>query len=151
MTTKTKQYAHQCLASAGFAIMAPTFAWQLRPDLWASPQDCGVSFASGITAEGAKRLLARFADGTQAPILTRSLDMLEKRIEWVAGQKVVSLSEPKQPEQGRVIRAPSDVERQAESKRANLRDLAAQELPAHDCALRKDILAARSELGLKAA
>lgn len=151
MSTKTQQYANQCLASAGFAIMSPVFAWQLRPDLWASPQDCGVSFASGIPADGAKRLLARFADGTQAPILTRSMDLLEKRIEWVAGQKVVSLSDPKQPEQSRVIRAPTDVERQAEANRAKLRDLAAQEPPAHDCAMRKDILAARKELGLKAA
>lgn len=151
MTTKTKQYAHQCLASAGFAIMAPTFAWQLRPDLWASAQDCGVSFASGITAEGAKRLLARFADGTQAPILTRSMDMLEKRISWVAGQEVVGLMEPQALIDDRVVRMPSEVERVAKERLEDLRNLANQTPPTHDCALRKDILAARKELGIKAA
>lgn len=44
MTTRSTYYTHQCIAAAGFAVMDKRVAWELRPDLWASAQDCGLTF-----------------------------------------------------------------------------------------------------------
>lgn len=152
MSTKTKQYAFQCIAAAGFAVMTAEFAWQLRPDLWASGQDCAMSFKRDIHVDGTQRLNAKLADGRQVLVITRSTNELERRIEWVTGVKVVELVNDTKPVFALNHQPmPAEVVRQAEAKLDKLHELAGQELPAHDCSLRKDILAARAELGLKAA
>lgn len=151
MSTKTKQYAHQCIAASGFAVMNSNFAWQLRPDLWASAQDCGVGFNRNVTVEGAQRLTAKLHGGGNVLVLTKSTDMLEKRIEWVTGQKVLELCPEVQPIVTFSSPVTTEFKRLAEEKLADLQSLAEQDLPAHDCSLRRDILAARRELGQMAA
>jgi hypothetical protein len=91
MTTKTMQYAHQSLAACGFAVMRSTVAWQLRPDLWASAQECGTGF-SPSNVEGAERVIATLSGVGEALVLTRSMDRLAERIEWVTGHKVERLA-----------------------------------------------------------
>ncbi|MBK7463977.1 MAG: hypothetical protein IPJ50_15430 [Betaproteobacteria bacterium] len=151
MSTKTKQYAQQCIASAGFAVMTSEFAWQLRPDLWASAQDCAMSFKRSIQPDGTQRLIAKLADGRQVPVVTRSTNELERRLEWVIGVKVVELVNDTQPAVASTQPLPTEFKRLAEEKLAKLKELAAQDLQPHDCTLNKDILAARRELELKAA
>lgn len=151
MSTKTKQYAFQCIAAAGFAVMTAEFAWQLRPDLWASGQDCAMSFKRDTHVDGTQRLNAKLADGRQVLVITRSTTELERRIEWVTGVKVVELVNDTMPVFASAQPLPDEFKRRAEERLARLKDLAAQDLQTQDCALNKDILAARAELGLKAA
>lgn len=88
MSTKTQQYAHQSLAACGFAVMNSQVAWRLRPDLWASAQDCGMDFTSKLSIPDTQRLSVKLLGlDTPVVVLTRSLDQLEQRIEWVTGFK----------------------------------------------------------------
>ncbi len=146
MSTKTQQYAHQSLAACGFAVMSSVIAWKQRPDLWASAQDCGMDFTAKLTIPDTQRLSAKLAGlDSQVLVLTRSADDLSKRIEWVTGYKVESMGAGV----GVVNETPApplitEQQRQATAGRERLEKLAAMELPAHDCQLRREILAARA-------
>jgi hypothetical protein len=151
MTTKTKQYAHQCLAACGFAVMRSEVAWQLRPDLWGSAQECGVTFGR-VDIEGAQRMTATLAGIGETPVLTRSTDRLAERIEWVTGIKVEKIEAEQSA--GPVMCAQpfgGEAQRMAVDKLARMQALAAMEPPAHDCSLRREILRTREELGRMAA
>lgn len=151
MTTKTKQYAIQSLAACGFAVMRSTVAWKLRPDLWGSAQDCGVSFAK-VEIEGTLRLTVTLAGIGAVPVLTRSLDRLAERIEWVTGVRVEKI-EAEQPAAvvGNAQPAFIESQRAAADQLARTKALAATEPPLHDCALRRDILKARADVERMAA
>ena len=147
MTTKTQQYAIQSLASGGFAVMRSTVAWQLRPDLWSSAQECGIDFSGKVAIEGVTRLNVTLDGVGVVPVLTRSMGHLAERIQWVTGRMVLKIEEeqPAAPVQEKT--APTEAQKKSAERLQELKKLAAQEPPAHDCALRKDILAARRELG----
>ncbi|MFZ2855791.1 MAG: hypothetical protein WAZ34_16960 [Rhodocyclaceae bacterium] len=151
MTTKTTLYAHQCLAASGFAVMHSEVAWKLRPDLWGSGQECGMHFGRVDIAD-VQRKTATLTGIGPVLVLTRSPDMLEKRIEWVTGIKVekIEIEQPVAPKDFSQ-RAKSDAQKVAIDKLARLHELAAQEPPSHDCAIRRDVLAARAELDRMAA
>lgn len=149
MTTKTTLYAYQCLAATGFAVMRSTVAWKLRPDLWGSAQDCGISFARVDIAD-VQRMTATLAGIGEVPVLTRSTDRLAERIEWVTGIKVEKIDAEHAPATD-TQRAISEGQKVVVDKLARLNELAATELPSHDCAIRRDILAARAELARSAA
>ena len=151
MTTKTKQYAIQSLAACGFAVMRSTVAWKLRPDLWGSAQECGVSFAK-VEIEGTLRLTVTLAGVGAVPVLTRSMDRLAERIEWITGAKVEGIEEER-PTTRDASAQPAAIESQrvAADKLDRLKALAAQEPPSHDCALRRDILKARADVERMAA
>lgn len=86
-------------------------------------------------------------------VFARSLDQLAKRIEWVVGRPVSSI-QPEKPES-------TEIETRARTKQAHdqreaerleaLRKVAECDLPGHDCNERREILAARLELGETAA
>lgn len=140
-------YALQCLAASGIAVMNSSIAWKLRPDLWASGQDCALGFNRLLTIPGARRYVAILMDGMvgEVIVLARSDDMLEKRLEWLTGHKVEKLFDYVEPTH---TEPPAmNTTQVAHLERLNrLRKLANMTLPAHDCALRKDILAARTDL-----
>lgn len=144
---KSKLYATQALAACGFAVMASVVAYRLRPDLWASGQDCAFDFkGSGLLIDGAFRVMA-IVDGVGTfPVLTRSRDQLAQRIEWVTGFKVERIEDEPAAQDAAPTNQVTAAEIRAREQLARIKALAAQELPAHDCALRKDILAARAEL-----
>lgn len=147
MSNKTKTYATHCLAASGFAVMSSVVAYRLRPDLWASGQECAFDFRGrDLRIEGTGRMIVTIPGVGQAPILTRSTDMLEKRIEWVTGFKVEKIEDETLPGIDQAPRARSEAQRVAEVKEAELRALANQEPPAHDCHLRREILAARAQI-----
>ena len=154
MPTKTKQYAIQSLAACGFAVMRSAVAWKLRPDLWSSAQECsvsGVNFAK-VEIEGTLRLTVTLAGIGAVPVLTRSLDRLAERIEWVTGIKVEKI-EAEQPAAvvGNVQPVVIESQRIATDQLARTKSLAATEPPSHDCALRRDILRARADVERMAA
>lgn len=145
---KTLIYMHQCLAGAGFAVMDIQIAYRLRPDLWSSGQECAMSFRTPMIPEGCQRYIAKLASGRTVNVFARSADALSRRLEWVTGEAVIDLSNAEREQQQPVAVTPPQP---TNDKRAKLEALAIQEPPAHDCALRKDILAARRELEALAA
>jgi hypothetical protein len=148
----TRAYAFNSLATTGLAIMNPRIAYELRPDLWASLQDCAIDFSRKFEAANVHRLVATFEGYGPVKVLARSADNLAKRLEWIVGQKVLELG-PAEPEAADPRPDPLSMEAEAKKARrvAELRKLAAQDPPSHDCSLRREILAAREELGLEVA
>lgn len=149
MSTLTQRYASQCMAGAGFAIMDSRLAWQLRPDLWASAQDCALSGGWKQDMPGASRMQADIEGLGLVAVLTRSADNLAQRIEWVTGAKVKDVQEAPAAEDQPKASSQSwqeHAKRAADEKLARLRELAAQEPPSHDCHVRREILRARNEL-----
>lgn len=101
-----------------------------------------MSFRTPMIPEGCERYIAKLASGRTVNVFARSADALPRRIEWVIGEAVIDLTNAEREQQPAAVRpAPP-----SNDKRAKLEALAMQEPPAHDCALRKDILAARREL-----
>lgn len=144
---KTQLYATQSLAACGFAVMASVAAFRLRPDLWASGQDCAFDFKPNSTRiEGTSRVMATIPGVGIMPVLTRSTDQLAQRIEWVTGFKVEKIENEPTEKPAPSLAAKTEAERKEDERLAQIKALAAQEPPAHDCHLRKEILAARAEV-----
>lgn len=151
--SKSITYGAHCLAASGLAIMNWHIALELRPDLWGGAQDCRLNFQSKQAFPGTHRLTATLEGYGEVLVYARSLDLLESRIEWICGRRVLDLKPT--ADEPPPARHPSLLEREAAAKEddriAGLRKLAAQDLPDHDCRLRDEILAARAELGLSLA
>ena len=153
MTTRSTWYTHQCIAASGIAVMQPRIAYELRPDLWASDQDCFMTFRKAQNVEGVQRMTVTFEGYGPVLVLARSLDNLEQRLQWIVGRPVLELK-PAEPEAPPA--AQTDFNRiQVNAKEAErlelVRKLAKEVAPSHDCQRRRDILAARAELGLPVA
>ena len=153
MTTRSTWYTHQCIAASGIAVMDARIAYELRPDLWASNQDCFMTFRKAQNVEGVKRISATFAGGVPVLVLARSLDNLAKRLEWIVGCPVQDLK-PADAEASPAVRTDFN-QREVNAKEAarleEVRKLAVEALPSHDCQQRRDIVAARRELGMPVA
>lgn len=149
MSTSVQRYAGQCLAGAGLAVMSSGIAWQLRPDLWATGQECSASGGWRMDMPGAVAMEADIAGWGKVRVLARSQDRLAERIGWIVGAPVSSV----RPfvdfrAQHAQTHQQLDAERHAASERERLQRLAAEPLPAHECHTRKEILAARAALGV---
>jgi len=153
MTTRSTWYTHQCIAASGIAVMDSRIAWELRPDLWSGAQDCLMTFRKNQNPDGVQRMMAMFEGYGHVLVLTRSLDNLEKRLEWIVGRPVLAL-QPAESEAQPVVRE-DFTRREVNAKEAarleQVRKLAKEVAPSHDCQHRRDILAARAELGLPVA
>ena len=150
MTNRSTWYAHQCLAASGLAVMDSRIAWQLRPDLWSGAQDCGITFRKQQTVEGAQRLVATFPRYGDVQIYARSLDNLAKRLQWIVGEAPTEICEwaPEVPAVSPQQAAKREANRKEIERLEALRKVAISNLPSHDCQERRDILAARKELGM---
>jgi hypothetical protein len=125
--------------------MAPQIAWKLRPDLWASGQDCGLDMHP-LRIDGAHRVSVKLA-GLDAPVLvlTRSMDDIAIRIQWITGHRVLAIADYTERPVPVATTSP-DPAAYRQARIEYLKRLALQEPPTHECARRKDILAARAEL-----
>ena len=152
MSSRSTRFALQCISSSGLAIMDPRIAYTLRPDMWGSQQDCSLTFSKRQVIAGTQRITATVDGFGAVLVLTRSLDNLAKRVEWVIGRPVLELR-PAEPEQAPDKR-PDLVRNQVEAKEAARMELvcklAQEDPPSHDCHRRREILAARAELGIAA-
>lgn len=148
MNSKLRRYAIEQLSSTGFVLLDSKQAFALRPDIWSTLIDCGVDLTltqkNEIEIQQMNALLFK-ADSLRGA--TRSTTDLKRRIEYVTGLiiggvKVVDdfcLSTKSHDP----VRIKTPIKQDNISE---LRELAAKEMPSHDCALRKQILAARQEL-----
>ena len=146
-------YAHQCIASSGLAVMASSIAWQLRPDLWSGVQDCALTFRKNQAPDGVTRLMVTFEGYGPVLVLARSLDNLAKRLEWIVGRPVLDLkpAEPEAPPAAHTDFNRLAVSAKEAERMEQVHKLAKEVPPVHDCQQRRDILAARAELGLPVA
>jgi len=151
MTTRTMLYTHQCIASAGFAAMDFRIAWQLRTDLWASDQDCALTFRKQQNVDGVHRVVATFPSYGEVLIYARSLDDLGKRLEWIVGEAPTAIADwkPEKPAVSSQLAAKREANRKEIERLEELRKLAAKELLGHDCQHDRDVTAARKELGMQ--
>jgi hypothetical protein len=145
-------YAIQQLAATGFAIINHVAAMTLRPDLWPNAgMVCRGEFgqarnqANRLNIQGAKVFMASIEGIGQVDILARCPDDLAQRVWLILGvpvEMLPTLTDPlPTPAVPAVDRGNKNLERMEK-----LRGLAAQELPGHDCSLKRGILAARAEL-----
>ncbi len=146
-------YAFDCLAASGLAVMSPAIAYELRPDLWACVADCARTLETRAEIPGTQRLTVTFQGYGPVLVFARSLDNIEKRLEWIVGRPVLNLKpcEPDVPPA-----APADFNRREinakEAERLEqIRKLATEVPPSHDCSRHREILEARRELGLPVA
>lgn len=146
-------YAFDCIAASGFAVMSPAIAYELRPDLWACVADCARTLTTRDKIPGTQRMTATFEGYGPVLVLTRSLDNLAQRLQWIVGRKVIDIKHA--AEEAPAIERPNFLHRQANAQEADrleqARKLAAEEPPAHDCSLRREILAARREVEMLSA
>lgn len=152
--SKFVTYAYQQMAGSGFAVLSPQVAATLRPDLFSGGMEASGWLGEAhhhfaVTRPGVIRLRAKLPElaNQAAPVivLTRSMDDLARRIEQVTGFKVQSLA-PDVPAKPKPAPSPVAGRDLAAERLDKLRKLAAQELPAHECAIRKEIIKARQEL-----
>lgn len=146
------EYAEQQLAATGWAAIHLNVAMRLRPSLWGGI-GTNALHDFGQVRHSAESLLAHFAGARlyQAnvesigwvKVLARHPQFIAERMAWVLGLDVSDVQEidarPPLPTAAR--REPK-----TDDKLIRLRMVAAQELPAHQCSNRSDILAARAEL-----
>lgn len=156
-TMKVSVFVTQALAHSGLALADTALAFKLRPDLWASGQDCAMDFGTAYqkgdlaniaTATGAHRLAVRLTGAARpVQVLARSMDNIEKRIEWLAGIKVASVETWKDaPRPDQTPLAVLDARSIEDDRLRRLRLRAAEDPPSHDCHRRREILKARAEL-----
>ncbi len=150
MNTRSTWYCHQSIAGSGIAVMDARIAWELRPDLWSGAQDCLMTFRKNQRPDGVMRLMVTFDGYGPVLVLARSMDNLEKRLEWIVGRPVVALKPADQeaPPADRVHFNRIEVNAKEAERLELVRKLAKEVPPSHDCQHRRDILAARHELGL---
>lgn len=150
MASRSENYARQCLAASGLAVMDARIAYELRSDLWGSLQDCVLSFRTTLEAAHTERLVAHFNEQGPVIVLVRSRKNLAERIEYIVGQPVFRL-ELATPELPRAVQADplrQEVARRDDERMGRLHELAAEELPNYDGPRLREILEARRELGL---
>jgi len=150
MTTRSTWYAHQCIAASGLAVMDSRIAWQLRPDLWSGAQDCAITFRKNQDVVGVHRVIATFPAYGDVRILARSLDSLEKRLEWIVGEAPTAIVDwqPEVPAVSPQMAAKREYNRNEVERLEGLHKVATEVPPSHDCSRRREILAARRELGM---
>jgi hypothetical protein len=128
-------------------------AYQLRPDLWASQQDCAITFRTEQKVDGARRMVATFPSFGEVLVYARSLDSLAQRLHWIVGEEPTAIADwqPEVPTVSPQMAAKREANRKEIERLEGLRKLAAEDPPSHDCSRRREILAARRELGLPVA
>ncbi len=152
--TLAQNYATDALAHNGFVIQHSQLAARLRPDLFSShvPFGLGGVVAGVARARGAKSYHVQ-AEGFKEPVVVWAVSAasLAQRIEWITGLKVsevipvVEAERPSEP----AYKPPSPHELQLLEKKKKNEALAAMELPNYDGPHRREILEARSALGME--
>lgn len=151
MTTVT-EYTEQQLATTGWCAINLNVAMRLRPGLWGgigtnALHDFGQSrhSAEALLAHfpGARLYQANIESIGCVKVLARHPQFLAERMAWILGLEVSDVQEidvrPLIPKEVRHKPKTDD-------KLLRLRMVAAQDLPAHQCTNRTEILAARAEL-----
>lgn len=152
MDNRSTTYVSQQLAYTGFVLTSVYHAHKLRPDLSDSAQ--AAIGLLGISKEFFKIRLfnvrhfnAKFNNGLDCEVWSRSSTRLAERIEELTGWQVSSIDEIFETDRVPTRSKSELAQEQAKADHiTKLKKLAEQEPPAHDCSNRREILAARDEL-----
>lgn len=152
MSTTVIEYAEQQLAATGWAAVDLKIAMRLRPSLWGgigtnALHDFGQSrhSADSLLAHfpGARLYQATVESIGRVKVLARHPQFLAERMAWILGLDVADVVEiDARP----AIQTSAPHQPKTDDKLVRVRLVAAQVPPAHNCTLRRDILAARAEL-----
>lgn len=147
---RSTTYAFASLAASGLAVMDHRVAFQLRGDLWSDIQGCFFDFEKEQSVSSAKRVFATFPSFGDVLVYARSLDNLEKRLQWIVGEAPTAIADwqPEVPAVSPQLASKREANRKEIERLGELRKLAAQELLGHDCQHDRNVLAARRELGM---
>jgi hypothetical protein len=99
MNAAIRSYFEGAMVGAGFCVLCPAVAWQLRPSAWAGRARAIADFSRcrdevEVLAKGANHALYVRVEGRPEPVLVaaNSLDRLAERIGWTAGLAVVEVA-----------------------------------------------------------
>lgn len=150
MSDRSTAYAFQSLAASGLAVMSHRIAFQLRGDLWRDIQACLFDFQREQKIDGARRVVATFPTYGDVQVYARSLDNIEKRLQWIVGEAPTAIADwqPEVPAVSPQLAAKRAANKKEIERLDGLRKLAAEDPPSHDCSRRREILEARRELGM---
>lgn len=147
-------YVYQSLGGAGLCFVEAGMAIQLRPDLFPSANNAGSAMPEAKTLcrrQGAKPYAVAFENGAKVECWAMSPLQLAQRIEWLTGLEVAEavpiINVPDEPAMQPSPYATEQANRQKE-RAAEMKKLAAMDLPKHECDLQRQILSARRELGI---
>lgn len=94
-TTTAMRYVNESLGASGFAVINTQIAMTTRPDLWHDGMECAKDlFSSPVMVQvggllGIQRYRVRLKGLDDLHlVLSRSADLLERRVEWVSGYAV---------------------------------------------------------------
>lgn len=149
----SKQFIIRQLATTGWAPIHPGIAKLIDPDAY----DGNLGRDLAIDQRQPEQLLrffprtaicqARIEGFGIVPILYRDPTVLAERIRFLTGGQVELIGDAALPTIIEPIRIVEMVKRpHVDERLKRIKALAAQELPAHECSLRTDILKARAEL-----
>lgn len=149
----TKQFITRQLATTGWAPICPNVAKLIDPDAG----NANVQRDLTIDQRQSEFLLRQFPrtaicrvriEGFGAVlVLYRDPTVLAERIRFLTGGQVELIEDATLPQIAEPIRIVEMIKRpHVDERLERIKAMAAQELPAHDCSLRTDILKARAEL-----
>lgn len=148
-----KDFITRQLATTGWAPIHPDVAKLIDPDAG----NANTQRDLAIDQRHPEHLLRIFPRTTfcmaqiegfgRVPILFRSPLVLAERISFLTGGEVELIEDATLPKVAEPVRVVEMFKRpHVDERQERLKVLAAQELPAHECPLRTDILQARAEL-----
>lgn len=96
---RLENFIHTSLSCAGFVLLDFQLACELRPDLWGQNGGAAASHEFGkpssrnkLNAIPGQRFLLRLkGHGRDIEVIAHSEDMLDRRIQWAVGRKVLDL------------------------------------------------------------
>lgn len=150
--SRSTAYAFQSIAASGLAVMSHRIAFQLRGDLWSDIQGCLFDFQKDQKVDGARRIVATFPSYGDVQVYARSLDNIEKRLQWIVGEAPTAIAEwkPEVPAVSPQMAAKREHNRKEIERLEGLRKIATQDLLGYNGPHDRDVLAARRELGIPA-
>lgn len=156
MDNRATDFINFHLAANGFVIASSRLAGHVNPGLYGSGQNAlaleGESIANELRLLGCRPYRVVFESGESVKCWSRHPGNMAQRIEWLTGADVAQVT-PMEDVKPTTTSAPTFKQAEREHTKAErlayLKKLAEQEPPAHDCSLRREILAARQELGVE--
>jgi hypothetical protein len=147
--SRTQTYIEQQLGATGFVLCAPDVAYRLRQDLWPTQRNCETDFGP----EAMRKLTNR------APILFTferlegrgyggcfNPQRLEDRVLELYGIEITVNIVDSLNQTPADARSPAGSDLREQERLQELKILAGEELPGHDCPKRHEIIEARRKL-----
>lgn len=153
--SRVQTYIDQQLGATGFVLCEPGIAYRVRPDIWPTLTNCETDFspmakpvAKSVLANRAPVLFVFEGKGRQGYGGCFNPQRLEDRIQELYGIEVTVMVVDSLTKTADHAQGPAGSIQREQKRIQDLRALANEELPGHDCPRRHEILEARHKLEL---